>query len=409
MNKIICDVCGTAYPETSSQCPICGYVKPSKAKAAPKEDGGYVHVKGGRFSASNVQKRNMEKGITPAAQPKSEDNKVKRGANMVLGITAIVLLLILIVVMAFFIVKIIDEFKNNAQPTVPATLVTTTQSVPTTQDPDVQVPCQSVMADVPELSLAEIGETYLLTVTVSPEDTTDALRFSSADEGVATVDADGLVTAVAEGQTTITINCGKAKLDIEVTCGTTDDPTDPTQSTETEEEESLVNRKDITLSEKGETWDLYSKSATVPKNKIKWSSEDETVVTVDGGVVTAVGNGITKVNAEYDGKTYSCTVRCSIPDDDTQEEKPQPSVDTSTLKPSKEDVTLKVDGQAHEKSFYLYLQDENGNRQDVTWTAAKEGYVTIEGNKITAVKAIKQLTISTTHEGETYKCIVRIN
>ena len=27
MNKVICDICGTSYPETSEQCPICGYTR----------------------------------------------------------------------------------------------------------------------------------------------------------------------------------------------------------------------------------------------------------------------------------------------------------------------------------------------------------------------------------------------
>ena len=27
MNKVICDICGTAYPETATQCPICGSAK----------------------------------------------------------------------------------------------------------------------------------------------------------------------------------------------------------------------------------------------------------------------------------------------------------------------------------------------------------------------------------------------
>ena len=26
MSKIICDICGTSYPETATQCPICGCV-----------------------------------------------------------------------------------------------------------------------------------------------------------------------------------------------------------------------------------------------------------------------------------------------------------------------------------------------------------------------------------------------
>ena len=60
MSKIICDVCGTSYPDSAAQCPICGCVKPSNAEnCGPEmeEDIGYAFVKGGRFSKSNVRKR----------------------------------------------------------------------------------------------------------------------------------------------------------------------------------------------------------------------------------------------------------------------------------------------------------------------------------------------------------------
>ena len=29
MSKIICDVCGTSYPETAAACPICGCARPN--------------------------------------------------------------------------------------------------------------------------------------------------------------------------------------------------------------------------------------------------------------------------------------------------------------------------------------------------------------------------------------------
>ena len=65
MNKIICDVCGTMYPENASQCPICGCAKPANAAVTPEEGtsaenaaGAYVYTKGGRFSKNNVRKRN---------------------------------------------------------------------------------------------------------------------------------------------------------------------------------------------------------------------------------------------------------------------------------------------------------------------------------------------------------------
>ena len=34
MSKIICDVCGTRYPETADQCPICGHIRDASGKTA---------------------------------------------------------------------------------------------------------------------------------------------------------------------------------------------------------------------------------------------------------------------------------------------------------------------------------------------------------------------------------------
>ena len=68
MSKIICDICGTSYPETASQCPICGCVRPGdfqRVSDESKNEGnnasGYTYVKGGRFSKTNVKKRNSGK------------------------------------------------------------------------------------------------------------------------------------------------------------------------------------------------------------------------------------------------------------------------------------------------------------------------------------------------------------
>ena len=74
MNKVICDVCGTAYPETSSHCPICGCAKKSVDRtSAGEEDGSYAYVKGGRFSKKNVRKRAsgapQERVSAPARRP----------------------------------------------------------------------------------------------------------------------------------------------------------------------------------------------------------------------------------------------------------------------------------------------------------------------------------------------------
>ena len=87
MSKIICDVCGSRYPDTSAQCPICGSINSKAAKGAekPQEDvvktdlPERVSTPGGRFSKSNVSKRNEGKVFTeePATRVKREKPQVK--------------------------------------------------------------------------------------------------------------------------------------------------------------------------------------------------------------------------------------------------------------------------------------------------------------------------------------------
>ncbi len=80
----------------------------------------------------------------------------------------------------------------------------------------VEVPATDVTLSESSLVL-DVGETAQLTAAVVPEGTTDKLVWSSADESVATVDANGLVTAVGPGRTVITAAAGNVKAECSVT------------------------------------------------------------------------------------------------------------------------------------------------------------------------------------------------
>ena len=143
MSKVICDVCGTSYPETSAQCPICGYARTADAAAiadegvAAQAGSTYQYVKGGRFSKSNVRKRNSgkpaparssaEKSAKPAASTKSrskgKSKKKKNSGNTGLVITIFVLLLAILAVIGYIIVKFFipsaaDKAPEQTNPTI---------------------------------------------------------------------------------------------------------------------------------------------------------------------------------------------------------------------------------------------------------------------------------------------------
>lgn len=64
----------------------------------------------------------------------------------------------------------------------------------------------------------------------------------------------------------------------------------------------------VMLSVVGETDDIYV--GVIPREEVTFESDDETVVTFDGGVLTAVGVGETTVRAIYRDKTVECKAGC---------------------------------------------------------------------------------------------------
>ena len=328
MSKIICDVCGTAYPETSMHCPICGSVSNADAANVLAENSDsndirtYTYVKGGRFSKSNVRKRNRANQATDthtpapayAAAKQTERPQKKKKNNTGLVITAIVLLLAIVAVVIYLALKLFwPELPENAVPDTPQI---NEQVEPSNTD----VACESLMSDVSEVFFSEIGVARMIYVTPSPSNTTDTITYTSSDESVATVTDTGKVIAVGPGEAIITISCG----DVEVTCTVicqVEDATDETTQDTTEEitisEDDLrLNREDITFSFKGEEWMLYSGEIDV--TKITWTSDNESVATIENGTVKAVGVGTTTVYAEYAGVKVSCIIRCSFTNSDYQ-------------------------------------------------------------------------------------------
>ena len=383
MSKIICEICGTSYPETASQCPICGCVKPVDTSAVVDREKntneGYTYVKGGRFSKKNVKKR-ISGGVQPSVRPDKTDGENNDDAktNRILMTTIIVLLLAVVAVSAYI---AISMFGDVLFPNWAATEEKTEPSDSVQQDFEIQISPESVV-------LEYVGQELRLQVTCIPEDTLETVRYRTDAPEVVTVDKTGKITAVAEGEATITVTCGTAKAECIVIC------TFPEETVVLPVTEFKLSKSDVTLAAKDESAKLYD--GEIPVSEVVWSSDDESVATFKDGIVVAVGPGNTKVHAEYDGKQYTCVVRCAFEDDAdvSQEEK---------LTISKTDVTISVD-----ETFYLTLKDANGQTLDVTWESTNSGSVEISGNKITGKAATSYSRVYTTYEGVEYSCIVRV-
>ena len=149
------------------------------------------------------------------------------------------------------------------------------------------------------------GQSHKLNVKVLPEYTTDdvELIYESSDDAVATVSADGTVTAVKEGTAQITIKTadGRVSTVYEVTVKEI-----PLQK--------IVFQEEVTPLEEGQTAHLsilYNPADTTDAKDVTWSSSDESVATIDqNGLLTAVKAGKTTITAKVGDKevSYELTV-----------------------------------------------------------------------------------------------------
>ncbi|MYJ88206.1 MAG: hypothetical protein F4042_00035, partial [Gemmatimonadetes bacterium] len=173
----------------------------------------------------------------------------------------------------------------------------------------------SILVEPDAHTLEAIDATVQLTATVLDQrenammDAT--VTWSSGDESVATVDANGLVTAVGNGTAEITAQAGDAMGSAAITVS----QVPANISIE-------VDAEATTLTEIGQTLQLMasvsdSNDVPIAEPDVKWMSSDEAVATVaEDGLVEAVGDGMAEVTAtsgEVSDKV-SITVMVPVPE-----------------------------------------------------------------------------------------------
>lgn len=436
MNKIICEICGTVYPESSPVCPICGYhrVEGEHVERVVEEPGAEPvrktqSVKGGRFSAKNVKKRHKEQAKlqkqgarkpaaakpAPVRQPDYDEDfdEPKKNSNKGLIITIVVLIIAIMLVSAYIAIRFFSG-GTFGMPTESAS--TTEPSAQMTEPEPSEVLCSDlVISDIDldkGLEFTGEGRAMELVITAVPVSTTEEVLVTSSDENVIAVSEEGgivQIVSVGEGEATITVTCGSVSRSFPVKCNftpmtepteePTEESTEPTeettQATTEPADENLtlkLNRTDITFYSKGETF-TFSAGSGIRNSQVLWTSADESVAKIENGTVTAVGKGTTTITAEYNGKKESCIIRCSISDSDTGS--------AGAWKISHSDVSISVG-----ETFTLKLRSSSGETADVTWSISGSA-ASVSGSTVKG-EAAGTVTVSCTYEGETYECIVRV-
>ena len=162
---------------------------------------------------------------------------------------------------------------------------------------NVIVPVAELTLEPAQTVLAE-GGTLALTATVLPEDATDnSVTWSSDNEDVATVNADGTVTAVSVGEAKITASCGEKTAECIVTVA-------PPVS------EVQISHGTLQLYA-GQSSTL--KATVLPDNAVDktvtWQSSDTKIVAVTkDGAITCLAAGKATITASCGGKSAACVV-----------------------------------------------------------------------------------------------------
>ena len=254
----------------------------------------------------------------------------------------------------------------------------------------------SVVLGNTELTLVE-GEEEKLAVAVTPENATDkSVVWESSNTAVATVDQDGLVTAVEEGKATITVktNDGGFSASCEVTV-----------------KKKVIAVTGVKLSAASMTLregDRGKLTVTVePANatnkNVKWWTSDLDIVSVGStlggstGYVEARKAGTATVTVKTEDGEFSAS--CEI----TVEKKEVPVTgialeQSSLLLPVGNTFTIRA-----------HVQPSNATDQDIQWGSSNGGVATVDQTgKVTAVAA-GTVDILATLAGKFARCTVQVD
>ena len=249
-----------------------------------------------------------------------------------------------------------------------------------------------VTLNVQNVSLA-IGAKETLKVNVTPEDATNKrVSWSSSKTEVASVDAQGIVTAHKAGETVVTVKTedgGKT-----ATCKVTvkDGKVAVTGVKLDKTAHTLAVGGTVTL-----VATVTPEGAT--NKKVTWKSDKTDIATVDGnGKVTAVKEGEAKitVTTEDGNKTATCTITVK-----------KDKVAVTGVSLNKTDLSMTVGGSFQ---FVATITPKDATNKNVKWQSNDSGVAQVDGNGKVTAKAVGTATITViTEDGnKTASCKVTV-
>lgn len=226
-----------------------------------------------------------------------------------------------------------------------------------------EITVQSIALSQPSAELI-IGETLNLKATVSPSNATyDGITWTSTKTSVATVSSSGQVSALAEGNTTITAMAGGKTASCSVTV--VKGYVAVSSITLNKENLELVEGNSETL------------TATVSPNDatdrtVSWSSSNDAVATVKDGTITAVKEGEATITAKAGEKTASCKVVVA-----------KKVIPVESIELNKTELELK---KGETSTLTANVQPTNATNPAVSWSSSNSDIAKVDqSGKVTAI------------------------
>lgn len=377
-NKVVCYYCGTIYDEERGKCPLCGSTERSADAVQP--------VRHERLTEKERKARRSGSRTKAAEKTKKEKNPT-RG----ILIAAVVFLALAVLVVFYFIGDMVgwwpgleDRVERDG---VNIAMANTN--------------CTELLLSPETLRFSAVGETQELTVSVNLS-CDEKVYCHSEDPLIAEIEEKATtamgeelksvtftVKALAEGQTSIVVQCGDKLISCEVVCSV-----DPNAVSGDGSAPVLNYTSEVVLSKKGESATL--RVTNLPEGaEVLWRSGNESIATVDAdGTVTAVGSGSTTVTAEVNGKTAEVNINCTFSGT---------PANGAHLQAGRTDVSVSVG-----EKFDLYLYDSDGHHiDDVTYTVENPSICKVENNYVTAL-ARGTTEVTVTYQGNEFVCVVRV-
>ena len=272
------------------------------------------------------------------------------------------------------VVKVDQEGNIEAVSVGTATITASCEEFSDSVTITVNAPLTSITLNTQETSIKK-GDTADLDVIYTPEDTSDdkTVIWTSSNDEIATVDENGVVTAVADGTATITATVGSLTAECIV------------HVREVPLEEIDLDKTAITMNKGDKSEALvvsYNPEDTTDDKTVTWSSDDEDIATVENGVVTAVGAGTTTITATVGEFTAECEVTVVSP------------LESITLTADRTTDDLEVNDTVN--LTVVYNPEDTTDDKKVTWSSSDEDVATVDENGVVTGVAEGTATITAT-------------